>query len=398
MSDGEQGLLGLAFHPQFPRVNKFYVNYTNNAGTPRPPLRTIIASFTVDTSTLIADFASREEIMSFSQPFTNHNGGKVEFGPDSMLYISAGDGGSANDPQNNAQRKVNLLGKILRIDVNRRDPGLAYAIPRDNPFVDSAATVRKEIYAYGLRNVWRFSWDWPTNRLWAGDVGQNAWEEVDTIVSGGNYGWKIREGYTCISSAANCLKPFLKPLWVYPHTANNLSITGGIVYRGTQVPYLVGKYIYADYVSGRIWSLEQVGDTLMRNTEIIDLPSNVSSFGRDEDGEIYVLNYATGAIQKIQASPTAVKQGFGQNGTLRIYPNPIKTEFSVEVDVPMATQATITLHDLTGETIRTIASSLKLPTGKSTFTVRTQGLPAGTYFVRVEGEKDVIARRIVITK
>ncbi|MFO7526530.1 MAG: PQQ-dependent sugar dehydrogenase [Ignavibacteriaceae bacterium] len=299
LSGGELGLLGLAFHPDYKNNGYFYVNYT--ASNPR---RTIIARFQVSSTN--ADSAAADtkfELLTYNQPYTNHNGGWIGFGPDGYLYIAAGDGGSGGDPDNYAQNVNFLLGKILRIDVDNQDPGLNYAIPPDNPFVDSTGTVRKEIFAWGMRNPWRCSFDPVTGWLWAADVGQGAREEVDIVENGGNYGWRCYEGNLPYNTTG-CLPPenYIFPIWDYPRS-EGYSVTGGYVYRGPNQPDLVGKYIYADWGSRRVWSLDHDGVIPTLNVLLFTLPSGASptSFGIDEAGELYFVGGSR--IRKI--TPTA---------------------------------------------------------------------------------------------
>src|SRR5699024_3373620 len=218
---------------------------------------TVISEFQVSSSNPNqAQKNSETELLAFQQPYGNHNGGQISFGPDGYLYIATGDGGSGGDPHGNGQSRKTLLGKILRIDVNGTEDGKNYAIPPDNPFFDNEQSFREEIYAYGLRNPWRFSFDPDTGQLWAGDVGQNQYEEIDIIEKGGNYGWNIMEGNYCYG-ANNCDQSgLIPPVWEYEHSNGNRSITGGFVYRGPTLDGLTGWYIYADYVSGRIWALD----------------------------------------------------------------------------------------------------------------------------------------------
>ncbi|HEY7751059.1 MAG TPA: PQQ-dependent sugar dehydrogenase [Ignavibacteriaceae bacterium] len=299
-SGGEMGLLGLTFHPDYENNGYFYVNYTAD-----PPRRTIIARFQVSaTNPDSAIKSSKLNLITFSQPFSNHNGGWVGFGPnDGYLYIATGDGGSGGDPQNNGQRINTLLGKILRIDVDNQDPGLNYAIPQSNPFYDSTGTTRREIYAWGLRNPWRCSFDPVTGWLWAGDVGQSAREEVDIIENGENYGWRCYEGNLAYNTSG-CLAPsnYVFPVWDYPRS-QGFSVTGGYVYRGPNHPGLIGKYIYADWGSDIIWSLEYDGINPPTNTQLVTGASNPTSFGTDEASELYVVTSASGRIFKF--NPTA---------------------------------------------------------------------------------------------
>ncbi len=279
----EEGLLGLAFHPNYADNGYFFVDYT--ASNPR---RTVVARYEVDPQD--ADRAlheSEEVILEVEQPYGNHNGGQIVFGPDDYLYISLGDGGSGGDPQGHGQDRSTLLGALLRIDV---DGGTPYAIPPDNPFVDNDEGHREEIFAYGLRNVWRFSFDQQTGRLWAADVGQNAYEEVDLIESGVNYGWNVMEGFHCFEPETGCDESGLElPVWEYPHDLGQ-SITGGFVYRGEDAPSLAGRYVVADYVSGRIWALTDDGGEADAE-EIMNTNLAIPSFGVDQDDELYVLAF-----------------------------------------------------------------------------------------------------------
>lgn len=285
-SGGETGLLGLAFHPDYKNNGYFYVNYT----APNP-LHTVISRFKVSAANPdSADKNSELILLTYDQPYTNHNGGCVAFGPDGYLYIAAGDGGSGGDPQNNAQNITKFLGKIIRIDVDNPQPPLNYGIPSDNPFADSSnINVRKEIYAWGMRNPWRFSFDPITGWLWAGDVGQNEYEEVDIIQKGKNYGWRCYEGFHPYN-LDGCNGVYEPPIWEYSHSLGN-SVTGGYVYRGQNVPELYGKYIYGDYVSARVWSLEYDGVNPAVNTQITQAAGSITSFGVDENQELYLISF-----------------------------------------------------------------------------------------------------------
>jgi glucose/arabinose dehydrogenase len=292
----EEGLLGLAFHPDFATNGYFYVNYTAES-----PRRTVISRFSVDAANAnAADPASEQIILTFGQPYSNHNGGCLQFGPDGYLYIAVGDGGSGGDPEENGQDRATLLGSILRIDIDTPGGGAMYGIPADNPFAGNSSGFAEEIYAYGLRNPWRFSFDPDTDRLWAGDVGQNQIEEVDIIVKGGNYGWNIMEGRQCYDAASCDTTGLILPVAQYTHTQGQ-SITGGSVYRGNRRPDLVGKYIYADFLSGRLWVLTYISPDNVVVEELADDVAAISSFAVDGDNELYLLSF-DGSIYRFTVS------------------------------------------------------------------------------------------------
>lgn len=298
-SGGEKGLLGLAFHPNYKSNGFIYVNYTRSS-----PLESVISRFKVNPSNPnVADAASEQILLTYAQPYSNHNGGKVAFGNDGFLYIAVGDGGSGGDPGNRAQNKKELLGKILRIDVDKPSGNLNYSIPADNPFAQNKEGFRQEIYAYGMRNPWRFSFDRQTGMLWAGDVGQNKIEEVDIIEKGGNYGWHIMEGDECFRSD-NCDKEgLILPITSYKQGSNTgNSITGGYVCRDNNLPDLEGKYIYGDFVSGNIWALSYSGKKAVKNELISKLSGGLSSFGEDSKHALFLLAYGTGKIYKLVPS------------------------------------------------------------------------------------------------
>lgn len=297
-SGGEMGLLGLAFHPNFKTNGFIYVNYTRDN-----PRESVVARYKVaNPASGAADPQSETILLTYAQPYSNHNGGSVHFGPDGYLYVSTGDGGSGGDPQNNAQNKGILLGKILRLDINATGKG-NYGIPADNPFVGNKDGAREEIYAYGLRNPWRISFDPATKKLWAGDVGQNAIEEVDIIEKGGNYGWRLKEADECFNPKTNCTEAgLIDPVWHYTHDDGNISITGGYVYRGKKLPDLVGKYVYGDYASGRIWALEAEKGTQAKNSLLLEKSGSLSAFGVDEQNELYFFDYSGGKIMTLAAN------------------------------------------------------------------------------------------------
>lgn len=282
----EEGLLGLAFHPRFKENGEFFVYYSTR------PRASIVSRFRVSRDDPNrADRQSEEILMHIPQPYGNHNGGSIEFGPDGYLYIGMGDGGAANDPLGAGQDLKTLLGKILRIDVDRRDPGLAYAIPKDNPFA-GRNDARGEIWAYGLRNVWRLAFDRVTGDLFAGDVGQNRYEEVNLIVRGGNYGWKIREGFHPFEpNAPQTGDVLIDPLAEY-FRHEGLSVTGGRVYRGQRLPEFYGAYFYGDYVTGNVWILRlDEKKQVIENRKVARTGLNISAFGEDAEGELYITAF-----------------------------------------------------------------------------------------------------------
>lgn len=277
---GEQGLLGLALAPDFARSGVFFVHYVADG-----PRRVVIASFT--SSTAGADPRSRAVVLQVPQPYANHKGGQLAFGPDGHLYVALGDGGSAGDPHGHGQNVDSLLGKLLRLDVRDRT---RYAVPPDNPFVGGRG--RPEIWAYGLRNPWRFSFDTATGTLWLGDVGQQAWEEVNIVTRGGNYGWNVMEGPDCFRAAVCDRTGLIPPVFGYPTRGGNCSVIGGYVYRGAALPELRGAYVYGDHCSGRVWALRHAGGRVTVQSEIAVLDGRISSLAQDRDGEIYVLQHA----------------------------------------------------------------------------------------------------------
>ncbi|WAC15384.1 PQQ-dependent sugar dehydrogenase [Dyadobacter pollutisoli] len=294
---GEAGLLGLTFHPDYKNNGYFFLNYTRKTGG---KLETAIVRYKVSASNKNqADAASETVLFTFDQPFDNHNGGAVKFGKDGYLYVSTGDGGSWGDPSNNGQNKSAFLGKILRVDVNSTEKG-NYGIPKDNPFAGNKEGFREEIYAYGLRNPWRISFDDATNTLWAGDVGQNAREEIDIIVKGGNYGWRRKESVDCYNPKKDCGESgLIDPVLDMPQSKGEHSITGGFVYRGNNVPALRGKYIFGDYVSGRVFALETKDGKAVKNTILAEGVGQISAFGTDAANELYICNHGTGKILKL---------------------------------------------------------------------------------------------------
>ena len=287
----EEGLLGLAFDPDYMTNGYLYVYYS--AASPR---RSVIARYQALPDAASVDPDSEKIIMEIGQPFSNHNGGHIEFGPDGYLYVGLGDGGSGGDPRGHGQNLSTLLGTLIRIDVSTLDETGFYAVPPDNPFV-GVEGARPEIWAYGLRNPWRFSFDRETGDLWAGDVGQNKLEEIDVIRRGGNYGWNIMEGTSCFRDSS-CRREGLEPPVAEYGRQGGCSVTGGYVYRGSRIPSLAGAYVYGDFCTGNIWALRYDGSQVVEQTRIADTDLQISSFAEGPDGEVYVLSF-TGEIGRL---------------------------------------------------------------------------------------------------
>ncbi len=297
-TSGEGGLLGMAFHPDFPATPEVFLSYTQSS-----PFRSVISRFVLDNVTTPGAGTLEQVIIEIDQFASNHNGGDIAFGPDGFLYIGLGDGGGSNDPNNTGQDTTNLLGAMLRIDVD--GTGAGYLIPPGNPFSGNAmcgptlnnANDCPEIYAWGLRNPWRWSFDAPTGELWLGDVGQGAREEVDLIVNGGNYGWDCREGFIA-GPGSNCTGSYVDPVSDYGRSEGR-SITGGYVYRGSSIPGLFGRYVFGDFETGRIWALADDGAGGYTNEQLVVPGINISSFAIDPDGEVYFTDFFGGRIMQI---------------------------------------------------------------------------------------------------
>ena len=282
----EEGLLGMAFDPADER--QLYLYYS--AADPR---RSVVSRFTVEVDGSRVDPSSELVILEVGQPFANHNGGQIAFGAGGHLYIGLGDGGSAGDPLGSGQDTSTLLGSILRIDVSGSSPTHPYAVPADNPFVGGDG--RSEVWAYGLRNPWRFSFDRDTGELWAGDVGQNQWEEIDLIERGGNYGWNVLEGNHCFRPSRGCETSGKEPpVWEYSLDGEPCSVIGGYVYRGEAIPWLRGAYIYGDFCSGEVFGLRYVDGQVMEHQMLAETDLSIMSFAEDSSGELYLLSQGSG--------------------------------------------------------------------------------------------------------
>ncbi len=296
INGGEMGLLGLTFHPGFTQNHKFYVNYVRSLGG---QIQSVIAEYRVsDKDPNLADSESERILLTVNQVgnFPNHKAGQLAFGPDGFLYFGLGDGGSEGDPFGNGQNTQTLLGKMMRIDVNHTSPGLQYAIPPDNPF--AAGGGLPEIYAFGFRNPWRFSFDRATGRLFAGDVGQDNFEEVDIVQKGGNYGWSIMEGLHCFNPPTGCnMAGLTLPIAEYSHAEGD-AIIGGFVYHGSALQGLQGAYIFGDLGTGKIWKLVETSPNQWTRTLLAQTGVMISSFGQDRNGELYVVDF-NGRVLKI---------------------------------------------------------------------------------------------------
>ena len=298
----EGGLLGLAFHPLFPVVPEVFVSYTRTGA----PLESHVSRFLSSDGGLSLDAASEEIILTVDQPNTNHNGGNIAFGPDNFLYIGFGDGGGSGDPGGNGQNTNTLLGAIVRIDVTGGSP---YGIPAGNPFESNAVcggatglAPCPEIFAWGLRNPWRFNFDSTTSKLWVGDVGQGEWEEIDVIVAGGNYGWNVREGAHCFNPPNGCDNTFIEPISEYDHGLGR-SVTGGFVYRGSAIANLLGWYVFGDFITGRLFGIPEDSTSGVVAAVLAESGLQIVSFAEDSSGELYLLHFAGGTIHQLVDAP-----------------------------------------------------------------------------------------------
>lgn len=401
-SFNEEGLLGLAFHPDYASNGYFYVNYTASG-----PNLTIIARYQVSDSD--SNFASPDSeliLMRIERPFENHNAGQLAFGPnDGYLYIATGDGGSGGDPQNHGQRPQTLLGSMLRIDVDNVPAGSTYGIPPDNPFIDSTG-YQPEIFAYGLRNTWRFSFDPVTGWLWAGDVGQGQWEEVDIIEKGNNYGWKTMEGFHCYNASSCNQNGLTLPIHEYSHSVG-ISITGGYVYRGNSIPDLVGKYIYADYVFGQIWALEYDGVNPAVNSLVRDTGLNIASFGVDRDQELYICafdgkiyRFKKPAVTAISGDQPSTVSDFelGQN-----YPNPFNPATNIPYSINRSAHVQVVIYDVSGREVATLVDE-RMAAGSYTavwtgIDQQKASQPSGIYLYQLKVDnKTVATNRMVLVQ
>lgn len=401
---GERGLLGLAFAPDYATSGRFYVDYTDLAGDTR------LVRYLVGVDPDRADPASADTLLTVDQPFGNHNGGHLEFGPDGFLYFGLGDGGSAGDPGNRAQDGQTLLGKLLRLDVS----GAGCVPAPGNPFLGTAPL--DEIWALGLRNPWCFSFDPLTGDLYIADVGQDKFEEIDVAPAGAggqNYGWRLMEGNGCYNPATGCNDGSLTlPVHQYGHggTPFRCSVSGGSVYRGAAIPSLRGTYLFADYCSRQVWGLRWTASggagPVTELTGALTPPggfSSISAFGRDADGEVYILDHGAGRAYLVV--PTSSGSGpvpearprLGQNE-----PNPFNPGTTIPYTLPAASEVTLSVHDLGGRRLRTLVRGL-MPAGDHAtswdgLADDARPLPSGAYLARLDAGGQVSTRKMTLAR
>ena len=372
-SANEQGMLGLAFHPNYLQNGYFFVNYTSG-------INTIISRFkAVDGK---ANITTEKVLLTVAQPFNNHNAGDLAFGPDGFLYIPLGDGGSGGDPGNRSQNPTNLLGKMLRIDINTESQ--AYIVPSSNPYFGKTSPL-PEIWSTGLRNPWRISFDRLTGDQWIADVGQNVAEEINVepanSLGGLNYGWKCLEGISnyATSFCGNNVSSLIAPVHVYRHDTNvGCSVTGGFVYRGKLFPGMYGKYIYGDFCSGYIWTLTKNGNSYQNTLANTIRINEISSFGEDRNGELYMTGHATGKIYRVQDGSSSTPQVIAEN--LEISPNPVQNEVIIKSSFLFKSNIELKIIDINGK----VVISKFITTGNLPNSIDVEKLSYGFYYLQLE--------------
>ncbi len=390
----ERGLLGLAFHPQYMSNGFFFVNYINNSGD------TVVSRFiTNPPNGDVADPNTEEILLTISQPFSNHNGGDLAFGSDGYLYIATGDGGSGGDPDNYAQNLNSLLGKMLRININNAEGGNNYAIPADNPFVGNAGAL-DEIWAYGLRNPWRFSFDSETNDLWIGDVGQGAIEEINFVSStsagGENYGWRCYEGNSTYNTTG-CpdMNTLTFPVAQYNHSGNGpfkCSITGGYRYRGTAFPNFVGLYFFADYCSNEIGFLTPNGNDWDLTFSNQFTGNGWTTFGEAINGELYIAGRNSGNVYHIIDASLSVNDY--TKSTIKMYPNPVDDILIFETSTASNPIKSIIIYDLQGKIVKAFETNLS-----NRIEIRTKDLANGLYLTEISsGNSEKEIKKLIINQ
>lgn len=391
-NQSEQGLLGLTFHPNYKMNGFLYLHYIDNNNNSN-----IVRYQVDDIDSNLVNLMSRELILKIDQPFANHNGGCLKFGSDGYLYIGMGDGGSGNDPINSGQSTNTYLGKMLRLDV---DNGLPYSIPESNPFVGNSE-VLDEIWAIGLRNPWRFSFDRATGDLWIGDVGQSALEEINfqpvNSVGGENYGWRCYEGtaFTNNSSMNDCQNNFIDPVFEVQHVGftGPCSITGGYVYRGQKYSNLLGKYICADYCTGDFYIVESNQDDTWVGTEIGAFPHAVSTFGEDVEGELYIASFSSGGIYRIVGEVVSSTNVLPKLEEVSVYPNPTSGRTQLELRSNGILDLNIQLIDLNGLVVSTKAIKIN---GNHQEVLDMEGLPSGSYILNITSGNNLLSKKLIV--
>lgn len=412
-ADFYAGLFGIAFHPAYSSNGYFYVYYMSGSGA---GLTLKLSRFTRSGSNPDSALSNSElNLISLPAPSSNHNGSVIRFGADGYLYFAFGDSspGSGGDPNNKAQNLSEMFGKMHRINVDSASGGRNYSIPPANPFYQNSSGYKEEIYSYGFRNIWKFSFDNTTGKLWLADVGQTRWEEINIVESGKNYGWRRKEGLVCYNPSSNCdtagFTP-TDPLFVYGHTSGNASICGGYVYRGSQMPGLFGKYIYGDYTSGRIWALTWDGINPPSNQQLFDTPYGVVSFGEDKLKNIYFIHFnaTAGKIYKIIdstiSSSAQINNIFPSKFYLyNNYPNPFNPSTLIKYSVPGLSKVNLTVYDVTGKAVITLINTFQ-PAGEYSIVWNGKdafgnNFPSGAYFYNLNaGDNFSETKRMVLVK
>ncbi len=384
----ESGMLGFDFHPNYEENGYFYAYYIIDSDT----IRSIVSRFRVDPENPDQALKSSEEVLiNMVQPTYRHNGGKVAFGPDGYLYISFGDGhGYGRDRLKNGQDRTNRFGSIIRINVDGKEGDREYSIPNDNQFVGETCNgepCQEEIYAYGLRNPWRFSFDSETGRLWLGDVGHNNYEEINVIEKGGNYGWPKMEGNHCHVEVPNCdTSKYIKPVFECEHETCG-SISGGFVYRGSEVQSQQGKYIFADYLANRVWSLDYEINNGKFTTDTTTLfeGNNITTFGTDQDGELY-MGTVIGEVYRMQTKSNNSTPSPTLPDEFKLYanfPNPFNPATAIKFDLPEPDNVEITVYDIAGNFISTLVNR-RYEAGTHSITFSGEGLASGVYLYELK--------------
>ncbi|HMS35036.1 MAG TPA: PQQ-dependent sugar dehydrogenase [Ignavibacteria bacterium] len=400
------GLFGIAFHPDYESNRYFYLYYMSGTGA---TLTLHLSRFTASATN--PDSALKEselDILTAPCPSSNHNGSVIKFGPDGYLYFAFGDSspGSGGDPENKAQNRAQLFGKVHRINIDSASGGRNYSIPATNPYYQNTSGFREEIFAYGFRNIWKFNFDQVTGKLWLADVGQVSWEEIDIVEAGKNYGWRRKEGFVCYNPSVNCdtsgFTP-TDPLYAYSHSVGS-SIAGGYVYRGSKMPGLYGKYIYADYTSGRIWALSWDGINPPANTELFDTPYGVVSFAEDTAKNLYFIHFvaSAGKVYKIIDSTVTTSDPLNESvpsdyKLYQNYPNPFNPVTHLGFGISKLGYVSLKVFDVLGNEIKTLINEIK-PAGYYDAEFNGSNLPSGIYYYRIEAGEFIETRKMILLK